>query len=256
MNRSAVSFVMAALAVILLAAGCATTRNGGEDVKIEGERHLQEGNVHLSEGNLEMAMFELTKAERMIPGNPEVHFAIGTVYIFRDEPGMAVDEFRKTLKLNSHHADALNNMGYAYMLLGQYDEAIRYAQKAVDEVSYDTPERAFTIIGWSHYKNGNTAAGIDFLKRALLIRENQPDTENKLATIYIEEGRLDKARKVLEPLVQRVPRYGKARLNMGIVYYKEKKRQAAAAQFRAVLENSPEGSEEAGLARGYLDLVE
>jgi type IV pilus biogenesis/stability protein PilW len=247
--------IVITLSAILLA-GCGTTQEAKDDIRFEGERHLQEGNMHLAQGKLEMAMFELSKAERMIPKNPEVHFAIGTIFIFRDEPAMAVDKFKLALKLDPNHADAYNNLGYAYMELGRYDEAIRAANKAVDEVDYETPERAFTIIGWSSFKQGNTPEGIDYLKRALLIREDQPDTENKLATIYIEEGRLDKARAVLLPLVKRVPNFPQARLNMGIIYYKEKNRQAAAEEFKAVIKHADADSEEARLARGYLDLVE
>jgi len=217
---------------------------------------MQMGSNYLNKGNIELAMFELTKAARLIPRDPEVHFALGTVYLLREEPELAVEEFQRTLELDKKHADAFNNLGYAYLKLGKWDEAIESCQKALDEVSYDTPERAMTIIGWAYYKKGESVRGLDMLKRALNIKDNQPDTENKIATIYIEEGRLDKAKIILSELAKRVPKFASARLNLGIVYYKERDFVAARREFKAVLDLVDRQSEEARLARGYMDLIE
>jgi tetratricopeptide (TPR) repeat protein len=94
------------------------------------------------------------------------------------------------------------------------------------------------------------------LNRALNIKDNQPDTENRIATIYLEEGRLDKAKIILLDLVKRVPNFSSARLNLGIVYYKERDIVAARREFNAVVDLVDRQSEEARLARGYLDLIE
>ena len=249
-----------AIALILLLSlsflACAGTTRQKEDDRREGEIHMQMGSNYLNKGNIELAMFELTKAARLIPRDPEVHFALGTVYLLREEPELAVEEFQRTLELDKKHADAFNNLGYAYLKLGKWDEAIESCQKALDEVSYDTPERAMTIIGWAYYKKGESVRGLDMLKRALNIKDNQPDTENKIATIYIEEGRLDKAKIILSELAKRVPKFASARLNLGIVYYKERDFVAARREFKAVLDLVDRQSEEARLARGYMDLIE
>jgi len=94
------------------------------------------------------------------------------------------------------------------------------------------------------------------LKRALNVRDNQPDTENRIATIYLEEGRLDKAKIILLDLVDRAPTFANARLNLGIIYYKERDIVAARREFSAVVDLVDRKSEEARLARGYLDLIE
>jgi Tfp pilus assembly protein PilF len=217
---------------------------------------MQMGSNYLNKGNIELAMFELTKASRLIPRDPDVHFALGTVYLLREEAALAVDEFKKTVALDRKHADAYNNLGYAYLKLGKWDEAIEASQKALDEVNYDTPERAMTIIGWSYYKKGDSARALDMLNRALTIKGNQPDTENRIATIYLEEGRLDKAKVILLELIKKIPNFAEARLNLGIIYYKEKDFVAARREFKSVLDLVDRNSEEAGLARGYMDLIE
>jgi len=242
--------------VIISAIACTSTPDRENENRSEGMIHLQMGSNYLVNGNIEMASFELNKAERLIPKNADVHFALGTIFLLKKEPKLALEKFRKTVKLNPGYADAYNNMGASYIILEKWDEAIAASQKAMEQLNYDTPEKALTIIGWSYYKKGDTGRALDSLKRALLIRSEQPDTENKLATIYLEEGRVDKAKNILVPLTKRIPSFSKARFNLGIAYFKESDKVAARDEFRAVIENGDSGSEEVRLARGYLDLLE
>lgn len=244
------------LLMTVMTISCATTSTKKEDDQREGQIHMQMGSNYLNNGNIELALFELTKASRLIPKDPDVHFALGTVHLQREEPELAVKEFIRTIELKKDHADAYNNMGYAYLELGRWDDAIDACQKALEVVTYDTPERAMTMIGWAYHKKGESARALDMLKRALNMKDNQPDTENRIATIYLEEGRLDKAKIILQDLAQRVPRFASARLNLGIVYYKERDFVAARREFSAVVDLVDRQSEEARLARGYLDLIE
>jgi type IV pilus biogenesis/stability protein PilW len=248
--------VLAILFLLATIQSCAGSTETREENRREGDIHLQMGANYLVKGNVEMAHFELTKAVRLIPDNAEAHFSLGTVYLLRADYELAVEEFEKAIDLDKAHADAHNNLGFAYMKLGRWDEAIAAGQKALDLVMYDTPERAMTIIGWSYHKKGESARALEMLQRTLNIKDNLPDTENKIATIYLEEGRIEKAKGVLLGLVKRTPEFSSARLSMGIVFYKEKDYVAARREFRKVLELTDGQSEEARLARGYLDLIE
>ena len=248
--------IIACLSLVAVIQSCAGSAETREENRREGDIHLQMGSNYLAKGNVEMAHFELTKATRLIPDSAEAHFALGTVHLLRTEYELSVEEFEKSIELDKTHADAHNNLGFAYMKLGRWDDAIEAGQKALDQVMYDTPERAMTIIGWSYHKKGESARGLEMLQRALNAKDNQPDTENKIATIYLEEGMIDKAKSVLLGLVKRIPEFSSARLSMGICFYKEKDYVAARREFRKVLELTDGQSEEARLARGYLDLIE
>ena len=248
--------VMLILILTMSILSCAGTSRQKENDRSEGEVQLGEGTAALNKGNIELALFKLTKASRLIPKNPDVHFALGTVHLLREEPELAVEAFKRTIEIDKKHGDAYNNLGFAYLKLGKWDDAIKSCQKALDEVSYNTPERAMTIIGWAYYKKGESARGLSMLNRALDMKDNQPDTENRIATIYLEEGRFDKSKVILLDLTKRYPKFASARLNLGILYYKERDFVAARREFNAVVDLVDRKSEEARLARGYLDLIE
>ena len=255
-RKSCAVIVLLMFLAVFILPGCAGKSKRKEEAAREGEIHLQIGNNHLHKGNLEMAHFELMKASRLIPKNPDVHFALGTVHLLRDDIELGIDEFLKTVELDGSYADAYNNLAFAYLRLERWDEAIGSASKALEQVEYETPERAMTIKGWAYYKKGDPARAVDFLNRALVIRPHHPDAENKLAMIYLEQGRLDKSKAILVELVKRAPTFANARLNLGIIYYKERDVLAARKEFKAVLDLVDQKSDEARLARGYLDLIE
>jgi type IV pilus assembly protein PilF len=250
------SCIINILLLFFVLAGCSGLDRKSEETAKEGEIHLQMGINYLHDENWERAHFELTKAVRMIPKNPDVHFALGTVNLLRGDIELAIAEFTRTIELDRSYADAYNNLGSAYLELERWDQAIEASSKALEQVQYETPEKALTIMGWAHYRKGDPARAVDLLGRALEISPHNPDAGNKLAMIYLEQGRIEKAKTILVDLVERIPSFANARLNLGIVYYKEKDVLAARKEFRAVLDLVDQKSDEARLARGYLDLIE
>jgi len=241
---------------IFLFSSCATTGEQKIENKQEGALHFQLGVNYLVKGNVEMAYFELGKAARLMPKDPEIHFALGTVHVAREDYHRALDEFRQTVRLNPEFADAYNNMGFVYFKLEQYDKAIEYCRKALDQISYQTPEKALTIMGDSYYKKGDNTQAIESLKRALGINPDEPRPSNTLALIYLESGKVSEAKEILIELIGRHPKYPGAHLNLGIAYYKERDFRAAKKQFETVIELAERNSEDSQLARGYLDLID
>lgn len=241
---------------VFLLSSCASTGEKKAEDKQEGALHFQLGVGYFVKGNIEMAYFELAKAARLMPKDPEVHFALGTVNVAREDYQSALEEFRQTVRLEPEFADAYNNMGFVYFKLEQWDKAIEYCRKALDQISYQTPEKALTIIGDSYYRKGEKDKAIENLKRALGIKPDEPRPANTLARIYLEAGNLREAKDILTELISRHPNYPGAHLNLGITYYKERDFRAAKKEFESVINLAERNSEDSQLARGYLDLID
>jgi len=243
-------------AAMLVLISCASNPEKKADDSREGDLHYQIGVTYLAKGNVEMANFELSKAVRLMPADPKVRFAMGTVFLYKGQTDRAIVEFIEVIKLDPHHADAYNNLGAAYVRLEKWDMAIQACSKALDQIGYQTPEKALTIIGWYYFKKGDSTQALNYLKRALDIKADSPDTSNKISEVYLTEGNLEKAQRTLSELVRRYPKFIGARLNLGITYYKLRDLTGARKEFNAVLRLADRTSEVAGLARGYLDLIE
>ena len=237
-------------------ASCVSTPEKKSVGTQEADLHLRIGINYLVKGNIEMADFELSKAERLNPRNPEVHFALGTVDIAKKEYARAIVQFNRTVAIDKDYADAYNNMGFAYLKLGQWDKAIQSSNKALKSIGYQTPEKALTIIGEAYYRKGDKGRAVEYLQRALAIDPKEPQSANTMARIYLEDGNVDKAKRILSGVIENHPNYANARLNMGIALYKEQDFRAAKKEFNKVLELVDKKSDEGQLARGYLDLIE
>ncbi len=239
-----------------LLSSCTSMSEKKAESKQEGALHFQIGVNYLVKGNIEMAYFELGKAARLMPKDPDVHFALGTVHAARKDYSRALEEYKLTIRLDPEYADAYNNIGFVYFKLEQWDKAIEYCRKALNQISYQTPEKALTIIGDSYYRKGDNAKAIENLKRALGINPDEPRPANTLAMIYLEAGNLGAAKDILTELIGRHPNYPGAHLNLGIAYYKERDFRAAKKEFEIVLNLAEKNSEDSQLARGYLDLID
>ncbi len=245
------------LIFIVLTASCVTTTPEKKVTDAqEADLHLRIGINYLVKGNVEMADFELSKAARLNPHNAEVHFALGTVNIAKKEYDKAIVQFDRTIAIDKSYADAYNNMGFAYLKLEQWDKAIQACNKALKSIGYQTPEKALTIIGEAYYRKGDTGKATEYLQRALTINPKEPQSANTMARIYIEDGKVDKAKGILLKVIANHPGYANARLNMGIAYYKERDFRAAKKEFNKVLDLVDGKSADGQLARGYLDLIQ
>ncbi len=246
------------LAVLLLAASCATApqKTPGDDTKTEAEIHYQAGAQALAKGNAELAYFELAKSVRLKPDEAKYRYALGTAQLGRREYSSALAEFDATTRLDPRFADAYNNKGVVYLAQERWDDAIRSFNQAIDQLGYTTPENALANMGYAYFKKNDFPQALEHLKRSLAIQPENSVASKTLAEVYMAAGRLEKAREVLLQLVERDPNYVAGHLQLGIVFYKTGDKAKAKEEFATVVRLAPKGSEDAGTARSYLDLID
>ncbi len=248
--------ILLALAVVLCSA-CASSspEKKLDDPRTEAEIQYQAGVAAMAKGNWELAYFNLVKAARLSPKDPRMRYALGTTQMYRGQMEEARKELEETLRLDEKFADAYNNLGVVFLRQEKWDEAILLLEKALDQINYQTPEFALTNIGFAYRQKNDLPRAVEFLNRAVSISPESAVARKNLAEVYLAANRPDKAREILIKLVDGEPGYVAGHLQLGIVYYKNRENARAKEEFATVIKLAP-GSEEAGTAKSYLDLID
>ena len=87
------------------------------------ENWLLLGNLLQDKGRNDDAVFMYTRAILKDEKFYKAHYNLANCYLNDDKPNMAIDEYKKVLKIRPEYAYALYNLGCAYLKLGQYRKA-------------------------------------------------------------------------------------------------------------------------------------
>ncbi len=150
MKRIVISLICCGLMVMAFA--CKST---AERAVKEAEAHRKLGEAFLIEANYVAALRELTAAQKLDPDNPVVYNDMGLVYMNRDKLREALTFFRKALSLKADYSDALLNMAVTHLKLEQWGAAIEQLQRLESDMLYAAPQNVYVNLGYAHYMVGN-----------------------------------------------------------------------------------------------------
>lgn len=109
----------------------------------------------------------------------------------------AIDTYKAALSLEPGRADALTNLGAAYVRLGQYDDAIAQYEAALK--SEPNSSAARLNLALAYYKSARPNPAISQLKRVVA---TEPDAKNAyliLADCYLQTGQDAEVAALLKP---------------------------------------------------------
>ena len=157
------------LIFLMFMASCATLNT--ENAMDKAEAHYKVGLGYYNDSMVQQAFVEFQHAYELNPRNKEVLYSIGIIYLLDfDETLNAIDYFQRAIKIDPDYSEAYNNLGYAHARMGKFDAAIPFYKKALSNLLYATPEKAFVNMGKAYYRLGRcdeaVAAYKDATKRA------------------------------------------------------------------------------------------
>jgi tetratricopeptide (TPR) repeat protein len=130
---------------------------------------------------------ELTAA---YPSQPGVHYLYG-VFLLKEHPPLAVDEFRRELEVSPHSDAARIQLAFQFLNAADYQQGLKYAKEAVALVPGNFV--AHIICGRLLLALGNTSEALKELQTAAKLAPGSPDAHFALSRAFTEAGRKNDA---------------------------------------------------------------
>ncbi len=141
------------------------------------------------------AQARLVKYQAANPKDQVVGLVVADSYLAKQQYKQAIASLESIVKVNPANAAALNNLAYAY-------------QQEKDARALPTAEQAYKLagqnpaildtLGWILVEKGDTARGVDLLRKAVAAAPEAPDLRYHLAAGLAKAGDKAGARKELE----------------------------------------------------------
>lgn len=182
-RKQATRFVLIVGAALIVVFGADYLLNrfyGMSPVEKEARQYTISAEQHMRDQDIDGAIAEYQQAVATLPSLGEAHVALAVLY---DKKGMAkesAEAFRAAEETFSRREDYFVAVSRAYEALGSMDEALRYAQQAVD-VAPDSAQAYLIRGGVYESLNKVTEANADYLKAGELAQEHGENTLYVLA---------------------------------------------------------------------------
>ncbi len=140
------------------------------------EAYYYIGLAHKEQKRFPEALDSLRQAALLAPGKADRQFWLGILYAQLDSTALARQAFERSVSLDSAGAFsgvAFRQLGYYELLDKDYDEAIRYLDRAVGLNDKDT--QAWVWLGQGCQNSGRASRAIEAYRKALGLDPRQPD---------------------------------------------------------------------------------
>lgn len=193
------------LAAIFLVS-CSTVSN--EERLQRASAHYQLGVSYMNDNNIQPAFVEFQKAVELNPEDKESINALGLIYLLKlEDYQKAAQYFERALQIDKSFSEASNNLGYAYEMMGRFDDALKAYKSALSNPLYKSAEKAFNNMGRVYYRMKRYHEAIDAYREALKRFSSFHLPYYGLALCYNALGRYGDAATSLKKAIELDPSY-------------------------------------------------
>ena len=236
------------LPLVVLVAGCASTRDGPEagrpraaalskEDQSEAITHYLSSIVYRGMGQVDEAIRELRKAADLSPDSTRLQVnLLGAYYLnedFENAATMAERAIRKEPKNSAYRLW----LGRIYYQLERYDEATAAFERAI-EIDPDNPD-AYRRLAEIEEETNDLVGAIGVYRQMLEIAPDSAFLHYRLGLNLIELGDSKEAQKALERALELNPQLVLAEYLVGVIDLDEGKYESALEHFRHFLESNP-----------------
>ncbi len=172
-----------------------TVDNTPQSSDIEmAESRISLGLGYMGQGNMVKARENLEKALAHAPSYYRSQLSIAHYYEKVGEPDMARQYYRSALKQHPRNGNVLNNYGTFLCKQGEYEQADRYFNQAIDQPYYYLVSASYENAALCALKSGNKEQAYTYFQRTLDHDPNRARSILQIANLEIEKGKYIDAR--------------------------------------------------------------
>ncbi len=155
--------------------------------------------VSMSQNYFEDAIPLLESGIKLAPKRADLHAALGESYFMADRVEKAIDEFMRLVDLNPS-APSYASLGLSYRHLGRFDESKKYFQEGLKLDSHNAS--CLFNLGYIEERKGNQTTAEQFFQQALKSNPNFSEALLELANLRIGEQKFQEAEVLLKRYVK------------------------------------------------------
>ncbi|MEZ9764378.1 type IV pilus biogenesis/stability protein PilW [Vibrio splendidus] len=188
--------------LILLASlslvGCVSVTEGPPKIESDpiamSESRIELGLGYMGQGNMVRARENLELAIKHAPSYYRARLSIAHYYEQVGEVDEARDAYKKALRLDARNGNVLNNYGTFLCKQGEYEQADKYFNRAIDQPYYYLVSASYENAAFCAFKAGNTDQAKYYFSRAIDHDPNRAKSVLQLSKIEVSEAEYDDAR--------------------------------------------------------------
>jgi tetratricopeptide (TPR) repeat protein len=189
-----------------------------EEEKKEVESYKRIAAEYMAENDYTSALKTLQKAEKIYSDDAELQNHLGLTYKAKGRSDLALIHFKKAVDLRPDYSVAKKNLGTVYMDMAQWDRAIPYLKDAAEDLTYETPHRALSNLGWVYYNKRAYRQAEIYYRKALEYQPKFVLALRGLAVCLIATEKYSEAIDFLEQAVSLAPQIPHLYFDLGEAY--------------------------------------
>jgi type IV pilus assembly protein PilF len=156
--------------------------------------NIELGLRYYRQGQIARAKSKFTRALKLAPNLPEVHYSYAFFLEQMGEVDNAKIEYEKSIRLDPTSGIARNNYGTFLCRQGKYEESLAAFDLATEDQNYSRSAEAMENAGLCALKYNDVARATTYFQRAVRHDQNRTDALLELAIINFNQNKIMEAR--------------------------------------------------------------
>jgi tetratricopeptide (TPR) repeat protein len=213
-GRGALLRFVAGLLMVVLAA-CSSAEVEKQARTEKADLHYKLANGYYHEHNIELAIGQLVEALELDDMHADARYLYGVILFGRKRYEEAVDHLRKAMISKPNFFAARNQLAVCYIEMDRYADAIATLEPLLKEPTYTTPYLAYNNLGLAYLKLGDLRQAEKHLRMAVFLNPKLCNGWRNLGLLAMQQRDYKNAVDHMTEATSRCPQYAELHLQRG-----------------------------------------